>query len=422
MKIKVKCMGAGREVGRSSFLVDCGEKILLDHGVKLGPLETEYPEIVRTHLDAIILSHAHLDHSGNIPHLFNYLNALVFATPPTFDLSHLLWLDSMKIADKEGVPPQFTNAEIERTERYAFPTRFRRQLNITDNVSFEFFDAGHITGAAFTKLNIKDKTLLYTGDFKDEAQRQTKAADLSTGKVDYLMIESCYGDREHTPRKENEKRMAEEIEDTLANGGWALLPAFAIGRSQELLEIIYEYNLDYPVYFDGMGQKAARIMLDHPDYLRDEKHLKKSLEKAFWVRKNKDRKEAVKKPSIIVTTAGMMTGGPVFEYLKTVWDDKNSKIFLTGYQVKETPGRVLYEKGVVPVEGTMQKVKCGVSRFDFSAHAGRSGLLKAVSKMSPEKIMVVHGDGEVAETFANDLRLEGYEVVVPSNGDTVDLL
>ena len=122
MAINIECYGASREVGRSSFLVDAGDKILLDHGIKLGPGETQYPAPIKANLNAAIISHAHLDHSGNLPHFFRYSHALTFMTPPTLELSKLLWFDSIKIADKEGLPPMFSKQEIERAEKFAFPT------------------------------------------------------------------------------------------------------------------------------------------------------------------------------------------------------------------------------------------------------------------------------------------------------------
>ena len=305
MPIKIDCYGAAREVGRSSFLVDAGDKVLLDHGIKLGPEQTDYPPVIKSNLNAIILSHAHLDHSGNIPHFLRYSHALTFMTPPTLELSKLLWYDSIKIADKEGEPPKFNKSEIERVEKYAFPTNYGRRLKVTDKISFEFLDAGHIMGAALTKLYLGNKTLLYTGDFKDEETRLFPAADVDgVGEVDYLMIESCYGNREHTPRKEAEKKFIDSVKETLDNGGHALVPAFAIGRTQELIEVLYEHNIEAPVYMDGMGQKAAKIFFHYPEYLKAPTVLKRAMENTIWVEGNKDRKKALAQPSVIVTTAG----------------------------------------------------------------------------------------------------------------------
>ena len=422
MEVKISFLGGAKEVGRSSYLVDIGEKFLLDHGVKLGPIKTEYPSVVRTNLNAVILSHAHLDHSGNLPHLFDYMRSLVFMTPPTLDLSRLLWFDSIKIADREGKPPKFTKKEVDRLERFVFPTNYNRRLQLTENVAMEFFDAGHIMGAAMTKLEFKDRVLVYTGDFKAEETRLFQAADLkSVGKVDYLIMECCYGDRDHTPRKEEEKRFVEKVREIMENGGVALIPAFAIGRSQELVEILYEYKIE-PVFFDGMGQKAARIMFNFPEYLKNKKYLQKALDNAFWVENRKMRKEALKQPSAIVTTAGMLTGGTVYEYLPKLYKDKNSGILLTGYQVEDTPGRILLEHKRIKLNGSDVKVSCQVERFDFSAHAGRSGLIKAVKTFQPEKIVLVHGEEEVMEVFAAYLREEeGFEVYTPKNGETVVL-
>ena len=422
MQIKISFLGGASEVGRSSYLVDIGEKFLLDHGVKLGPIKTEYPSVVRTNLNAIILSHAHLDHSGNLPHLFDYLRSLVFMTPPTLELSKLLWFDSIKIADREGKPPKFTKKEIERLEKFVFPTNYNRRLQLTENVSMEFYDAGHIMGAAMTKLEFKNKVLVYTGDLKVEETRLFPGADInSIGKVDYLIMECCYGDRDHKPRKKEEKRFAEKVKEIMDNNGIALIPAFAIGRSQELVEILYEYKIE-PVFFDGMGQKAARIMFNFPEYLKDKKYLQKALDNAFWVENRKMRKEALKQPCAIVTTAGMLTGGTVYEYLPKLYKDKNSGILLTGFQVPDTPGRILLEHKRIKLNGSDVKVNCYVERFDFSAHAGRNGLIKTAKKFQPEKIILVHGDEDVMHKFADYLRKEeGFEVYTPKNDETIAL-
>ncbi len=415
-------LGGCQEVGRSSFLLDSGEKILFDNGVKLTPKETEYPMPIKTNLDAVVISHAHLDHSGNLPHLFVESNFLCYMTQPTLEIAKILWFDTLKIAGLEGMQPEWTEEEIKKTEKYTFPTAYGRGLDITKNSSLEFFDAGHIIGSAMAKLCFDGKTFLYTGDFKKEETRLFKGANLKVGNVDYLLIESTYGDRNHPPRKETEKLFVEEVQDTIDRGGWALVPAFAVGRSQEIIDILNEYKINAPIYLDGMGQKAARVTLAFPQYLKDPKFLRKALNNAVWVRRESFRKKALKQPSVIVTTAGMLQGGPAMSYLKEIYKDENSAVLLTGYQVEGTPGRKLMETKGITVDGEGLEVRGKVEKFDFSAHASQQEMLESIKKWSPEKVFLVHGDKDVTVVFKDKIKEElGLEATILERGKKVPL-
>ncbi|MDO8647341.1 MAG: MBL fold metallo-hydrolase [Candidatus Diapherotrites archaeon] len=420
--LKFKCLGAGREVGRSSLLLDFGDRVLLDDGVKLTPEGVEYPLKPETNLDAVVISHAHLDHSGNLPSLFLDNHALSFMTSPTLEISKLLWFDSLKIAGLEGFDSGYSKPEIQKTERFAFELGYKKHVNITEKTAMEFYDAGHIVGSALTKLYLPNgKTLLYTGDFNAAETRLHHKADLKCGKVDYLIMESTYGDRNHPPRKETEKAFAESVIDTLDRGGHALVSAFAVGRSQELIDVLEEYKLNVPVYLDGMGQKAAKIMLNNPSYFKNPKFLKRALMKAHWVKGEQMRKKALKEPCVIVTTSGMLQGGPIQYYIKKLYDDSDSKIFLTGFQVEKTPGRILMDTGKIDIDGSLVDVKMKVEKYDFSAHSDHDSLMYAVDKLSPEKIVLVHGDSQVIDVFKQELHGKGFDVVAPRTGEELTL-
>ncbi len=415
-------LGGCNEVGRSSFLLDFGEKIVLDRGIKLSPVGSEYPLPVETNLDAVVISHAHLDHSGALPDLFVNSSILSYMSAPTLELSKILWFDTIKIAGLEGEDISFSKNEIEEASKYTFPVDYRRVLHITKNCSMQFFDAGHILGSAMPKLSIGEKNFLYTGDFKVEETRLFKGADLDVGNVDYLAIESTYGDRNHPPRKECEKIFIEEVQDTLDNGGTALVPAFAVGRSQELIDILHGYKINAPIYLDGMGQKVARATTMFPKFLKNPRFLKKALEKTHWIRNNGDRKKALKQPSVIVTTAGMLQGGPALNYLKTIYKDEKSNVFLTGYQVEGTAGRTLMETGKIDIDGKNYEVKGKVEKFDFSAHASQQEMIKAISHWGPEKVLLVHGDPEVIQVFKKKIEEDtGIETLVPELGKKIVL-
>ncbi len=417
--MKVKILGGGREVGRSCFLVDAENKILLDSGIKLLTKGSEFPQKVKTNLDAIIISHAHLDHSGYLPALFTQGNAMVYMTQATLDLSELLWRDSIKIARLEGERCPYSSHEVKRVERFTFPIPFRKKIQITEKTLMEFFDSGHILGGAITKLWFGKKSLVYSGDYKIEETRLFKGADTRIGETNYLIIESTYGDRNHPNRRKTEKEFVEAVIETTENGGTALVPAFAVGRSQEILDILYEYKVKAPIFFDGMGQKSARIHLQYPELLKDPKFLGKALHSINWVKRN--RKKALREPSIIVTSAGMLQGGPAMFYLPKIFNDSRSKILLTGYQVEGTPGRILLEKGWIDLNGEKVKVKAEVKKFDFSAHASQDELFELIRKLNPEKVVCIHGDSEVIDFFLEEVNSMGFNAVGPRNGETIEL-
>lgn len=414
-KISFTAFGGANEVGRSSFLVDFGEKVVLDRGIKLTPSGSEYPLPVETNLDAVVISHAHLDHSGALPDLFVNSNILSYMTAPTLELSKILWFDTLKIAGLESQDISFTKNEVEDAARFTFPVDYKRVLQITKGCSMQFFDAGHILGSAMPKLSMGGKDLLYTGDFKVEETRMFKGADLNVGNVDYLVIESTYGDRNHPPRKECEKMFVEEVQETLDNNGWVLVPAFAVGRSQEIVDVLHEHKINAPIFLDGMGQKVARTTLRFPQFLKNPRSMKKALDNTNWIRNNADRKRALQEPGVIVTTAGMLQGGPALNYLKKLYKGEKNNVFLTGFQVEETPGRILMETKRINIDGKNYEVKGKVEKFDFSAHASQQEMMKAMAKWQPEKVLLVHGDKDVISVFGQKIRDEtGIEVIVPA--------
>jgi len=200
--------GACQEVGRSAFVLDFGEKFLLDYGIKLNIDEIEYPTDITEHVKAVIISHAHLDHSGFLPYFYKNSECLSFMTQPTLELADILWKDSIKIAEFEGMAPKYTKQEIERTHRYNFITPFGKKMNLNNELSFEFFDAGHILGSALTKFTYGEDTFMYTGDYKVNETQLHRGADMDVGRVDYVMSEATYGDREQADRKLEEKHFA----------------------------------------------------------------------------------------------------------------------------------------------------------------------------------------------------------------------
>ena len=400
----IRGLGACEEVGRSGFLLDFGEKFLLDYGVKLEPGGIRYPLDVTENIKAVIISHAHLDHSGYLPYYYKKSEALSFMTQPTLEIADILWQDSLKIADFEGAVPKYSRDDIVRTHKYNFILPYNKELHVTDEVSLQFTDAAHILGSSITRLEHDEKSFVYTGDFKLE-ETQLHSGTVIKEKADYVLIESTYGDREHPNRKEVEKRLCESVQNTIDQGGHAIIPAFAVGRSQEIVDILTSYNINADIYLDGMGKKVANLYLQHSNLIKNPKRLRKGLKEINWIGGFGDRKKAMKKPSVIVTTSGMMKGGPVMWYAQQILNDPKSKLHLTGYQAIETPGRMLLEEGKLPYgkNGSIVKVNCKYEKFDLSAHPGQEEMLRALKKWSPKKAFLIHGDKDVMPIFEKSI-------------------
>ncbi|MEM3781431.1 MAG: MBL fold metallo-hydrolase [Candidatus Micrarchaeaceae archaeon] len=414
--MQISFLGAAREVGRSAILANGSKRFLLDYGVKLDG-KTEYPQRLRTKIDAYVLSHAHLDHSGFAPALYTNGYVPAYGTPPTIELSRLLIEDSIKINARKKVRQEFSKGDLKRFQRAYVPLEYGSEVDI-GNYTLSLFDAGHITGSAITLIINREtgKRLAYTGDYKLEPQMLQKGADVV--KSDVLITESTYADREHPDRNALIKSFVDEIREIVENGGIALLPVFAVGRAQEMLAILYKNNLIDYAMIDGMAQKASDIVMRYPDYSTNKDTLFAAMKNTTWVGSERNRK-SITGPSIIVTTSGMLTGGPVLDYVRML--NQKSKIFLTGYQIPGTNGRNLMEGKPLVIDGKKYAIKTLVSYYDFSAHAGRKDLYEYIRKSGPEKIICVHGDANVASNFAESLKLEGFDAVAPALGETISV-
>jgi len=412
----ISFFGGAREVGRSAILVKGEKTILLDYGVKLDG-KTQYPVPMHERPDAYVLSHAHLDHSGFAPALYSNNFIPSYGTPPTIDLSRLLIEDAIKINKRKRQKQPFSKGALKRFERAYTKCNYDTEISIGP-YSLSLYDAGHITGSAITLIENRKtgKRLVYTGDFKIEPQLLQKGAEIV--KADILITESTYADREHPDRNALIKSFIQEIKEIIDNGGTALVPVFAVGRAQEILAMLYKNNLiDYAV-IDGMAQKATEIIMNYPDFSSNRNLLLEAMRNATWIGRERSR-TSIGAPAIVVTTAGMLNGGPALDYILNL--NKKSKIFLTGFQLPDTNGRRLLEGKPIIINGRKQAIDTPVSYYDFSAHAGRKDLYDYVRKSDPEKVICVHGDANVASNFAESLKLEGYDAIAPKIGETIEV-
>ena len=408
--MRVSFLGALSTVGASAVLLESKEcRILLDYGTKVKEIPPKFPLSVDGKVDAILLSHCHLDHSGGIS-IFSSDRVPIYSTAVTKPLTELLLLDSIKISHEEGVSLPFTKRDVKRTMKDFVAVRYGERIPFRD-VCFTFLDAGHVPGSAMILLEVEGKRLLYTGDFKTSDTRLLKRAERKLPRIDYLITESTYSDRDHPDRKLQEKEFVRTVKETVESGGKCLVAGFAVGRLQEVLLILDSYGIDYPIYMDGMAKKATTIINRYSEFLRKERELDRAIEKVEYVNSARERKRAIKEPCVILTTSGMLSGGPVAWYLKKLYKDRRSSLLLTGWQLEGTPGRILLETGRYITEEVDLEVKMYVRRFDFSAHVGRKGLFEFVEKLGPEKVFCIHGDH--TEDFARELKEKGLDAIAP---------
>ncbi len=267
----VKILGAANEVGRSGFLVNCnGTNLLLDYGVLFGRRGTPpgYPLHVKPKdLDAIIITHAHLDHSGYVPSLFVSGNTDVYATPPTFDLSKLLIEDMLKI-EKNSHP--FDLPELNNMMKNAKEIGFKQKIT-KGNATFELRESGHVIGGSTVLVESEGKRMFYTGDIKTNGSRMLREMDLDIGEIDLLITESTYAKTEQKPRQESEKELIDFANEVMDRKGILFIPSFSVERSQEIACVLRSANFKHKIIMDGMALKVNEIMFRHPEYLRDPK-------------------------------------------------------------------------------------------------------------------------------------------------------
>ena len=443
--IRITALGGAEEVGRSALLITTTEsKILIDFGIKVNVSNKEhaYPRLDLVdfsinELDAVIVTHAHLDHSGLVPFLYKHgYRGPVYMTEPTLPLSVLLQEDLVNILQKSGFSIPYNEKDINTMIRHTIPLRYNQVTDVAPDIKLTFFNAGHILGSSLVHLHITEGyyNILITGDFKFGRTRLLNPAKYNFTRVETLIMESTYGGRHDIlpNRKEVETLFSILIKKALDRGGKVLIPVPGVGRAQEILTVLYSLfkskagnNItipDVPVYIDGMIDEANKIHAIYLDYLKSDLReiFKETGDNPF----NTDylvpvdtidkRDEVIRDPSpaIIVSTSGMMQGGPVIEYFKHLAEDERNLLLFVTYQSPESLGRKLVE-GAKSIDlmdnGRMVTINVNmeVQKVDgFTGHSDRRQLIGYVSRLQNllKNIYLVHGEADKINNLASTLQ------------------
>ena len=401
----VTFLGGAREVGRVGILVQLnGSSLLFDYGMTPGE-PPAYPEQAPP-VECLFLSHGHLDHSGMAPWLSSRYNAPIFSTPVTQEIARILFSDSLKIAKCNGYPFPYSERDVEEAERNFLSVTPGEQINIGD-IQISCHPAGHIPGSLMFKEASSD-TLIACDLNTIDSRLLNGAEPVSCGT---LFMEGTYAGQNHPPRRELEHQFLDKVDEVVDRGGTVIIPAFAVGRTQEIAMLLSD--TDHEVWLDGMGSRIGEIFLQHPSYLRSPGELKKALDNVNLVYSRKGKQLAMD-GDVIVTTSGMLNGGPVLSYADNIRNDPNSAIIITGYQVEGTNGERLLETGELSLYGVKRPVEAEVAFYDFSAHAGHDELREFARNCRPERVVLFHSDNP--EPLAAELRDFVEEVIIPVNG------
>ncbi len=433
--IRVVALGGFREVGRSCLLVQTPHsKVIIDCGVNpsTGDPTKAYPYLNMAgfqlgDIDAVVISHGHMDHMGFLPYLFAYgYDGPVYCTPPTRDLMVLLQQDYLNLCKKSfNSDAPYTKKDIYKELRNVIPVDYEEVVDITPEIKMTLYNAGHILGSASVHLHIGEgaHNLVYSGDIKFGFTRLFDPANTRFPRLETLFIESTYGGRNDISinRFESEKRLMDIIKQTAANRGKVLIPAFAVGRSQEILLVLEEMmrrepDFNIPIYIDGMILEASAIHTAYPEYLREQLQRRILSDHSPFenplikVAKGTSKEEITNgEPAVILAPSGMLAGGPSYEYLKLMADDPKNSLVFVGYQSSLSLGSKI-QQGIkeVPVlgdDGKMKSLNINMhvdTAEGFSGHSDRAQLAAYIRNLRPmpERVVTMHGDYNKTDEFA----------------------
>lgn len=385
--MRIRFLGGVDEVGRLGMLVEGKRtKLLFDYG--MAPRDPpEYPHPA-PEVDALFLSHSHLDHSGMVPWVAHKHGCPIVGTSLTRNMSDLLAYDSLKVAKLEGYPQPFPKEAI-ASMNAQWEDHHYGTVRESGEYDVRLHSAGHIPGSTMFEVDDGSTRLLFTGDINlIDTHLVPKAEPV---RCDVLAIEATYSGREHPDRKKTEEQLLDAVDGIVSQGGQVILPCFAVGRTQEMMCVLAKHG--YDIWVDGMGKTVLKMMLDDNRYLKSPRELQQAAEDVNLV-KNPAQREKARKGDVIITTSGMLEGGPAMYYLDHLKDDPKSAVFFSGYQVPGSGGRSLLDTGGLALEHGKphQKVHCEVRSFDFSGHAGHSEIVEFARRCSPEHVVLFHSD------------------------------
>jgi len=440
-EVSLYTLGGFGQVGRSSMLLSTSEsKILIDCGLNPGarsPMDA-FPRldslnITLDELDAIVIGHAHLDHTGFLPALCKYgYKGPIYCTEPTLPMMNLIQLDAIKVAAAQGRMPIYAERDVKQIMRQTITLPYGTVTDISPDIKLVFANAGHILGSALCHFHIGngDHNFVYSGDIKFGKSILFEAASWNFPRVETLLIESTYGLKEdiQPTRQEVESSFINAVNNTLADGGKVLIPIPAVGRAQEIMMVIDHYMksgemVEAPVFTEGMISEASAIHESYPEYLARE--LKQKIletddnpfdSEYFTNIEHADAREEPMRdnsPCIILATSGMLEGGPVLEYFKNIAPDKKNKVLFVSYQVNGTMGRRVLDGSkqatMLGKEGKVEvvSINCSVERLDgFSGHSDYNQLMSFVQRLRPKlrRVLVNHGERSKSENLAMNIR------------------
>lgn len=442
-------LGGAMEVGGSCIYIKAGGYgILLDSGIRQGSNKDPLPDFRRIQecggIDVIIISHAHLDHIGTLPMISKaYPQARIYMTHMTQDLTRVLLYDSLKIMGRrEDEIPHYSEVDVKSMLERIYPIRYQTPTEILANLSVTLYPAGHIAGAACVYLVSEEGSIFYSGDFATFAQRTIEGARIPKLRPDIAIIESTYGNRLHANRQVEEERLVDVVKECVQKEMKILIPAFALGRAQEVLLILRSAMQKgelpkVPIHVDGMVRDINTMYTRNPVYLRNAlaKRIFKGDEPFYTeeiqaVPPNINREELLEKKGaqVFVASSGMLTGGPSMMYAKKIASMENGCIIITGYQDEEAPGRALLnlmeekEERKITLDGTSIPVNCQVVQVGLSAHGDKTEIAALMDKITPRRIFLVHGDTEAISEAGQELSSDyKRQIYMPKCGESYEI-
>lgn len=455
--VRITTLGGCREVGRSCMLLSTPEsRIIIDCGINVGSDDSATPYLYvpevypLNQIDAVVLTHAHLDHAGLVPMLYKYgYEGPIYCTPPTRDLFVLLQLDYIEIAGREGNRLPYDSGMIREALKHTITLNYGDVTDIAPDTKLTMHNAGHILGSSIAHFHIGDGlyNVAFTGDFKFERTRLFDPAVCNFPRLETLVTEATYGGANslQPSRKEAEVNLIKVVRETINRRGKVIIPAFSVGRSQEVMVVLEEAIRkkvidEVPVCLDGMIYEATAIHTTYPEYLNSDlrdlifhKGINPFLAECFvQVESPKQRTEIVEgPPCVVLATSGMLNGGPVIEYLKRLGPDEKNTLVIVGYQAEGTLGRRIqkgWKEVPLSVDGKTQTVKINleVTTVDgFSGHSDRQQLMEYIRRIYPKpgRVLTNHGEeGNCLDLASSIYKRFRIPTMAPMNLETIRLI